>query len=63
MKKIGEKAMILRLEHLIQEELALIQEKADVLYNMFKYLSNYHELKPVMQKFFKEKQEKEKWER
>lgn len=26
MKKIGEKAMILRLEHLIQEELALIQE-------------------------------------
>lgn len=73
MKKIGEKAMILRLEHLIQEELALIQEttsntterleKADVLYNMFKYLSNYHELKPVMQKFFREKQKKEKWER
>lgn len=73
MKKVGEKAMIVRLEHLINEELALIEEttsdkterleKADVLYNMFKYLSNYEELKPVLKKFFKEKHEKEKWER
>lgn len=73
MKKAAEKAMILRLEHLIDEELSLIEEttsdkterleKADVLYNMFKYLSNYEELKPVLQKFFSEKAKKEKWER
>ena len=73
MKKVAEKAMILRLEHLIKEELALLKEtttdtsellsKGNVLFNIHKILSNYDELEPVLKKFFNEKYKKEKWER
>ena len=38
-------------------------EEMDNIQNMFKIINNYAELEPLLRKFFKEKAEKDKWER
>lgn len=53
MKKAGQKAMILKMEHIIAEELALLKEttpdinekleRADVLINIHTFLRDYEE--------------------
>lgn len=70
--KIGKEAMLLRLEHIVAEELAILREtttdktellsKGNVLFNLHKYLSNYDDLEPVLTNFFTEKHNKEKFE-
>jgi hypothetical protein len=64
--------MLLRLSNLVLKEINLLKEtsnnkeemleKANVLFNLNKFISNYDELEPVLIKFFAEKNRKEKFE-
>jgi hypothetical protein len=38
-------------------------DRMDTILNMTKIIQNYDELKPVLEKFFREKIQDEKWER
>lgn len=45
------------------EEISEKIDRMDTILNMTKIIQNYDELKPVLQKFFREKIQDEKWER
>ena len=61
----------IRLTNVLKSEAKLIMEsgedvrakleKVDDIGNMLKIIDNYDELEPTLKKFFKEKNEKEKW--
>ena len=54
------------IKHITESDLHTADEKLeqlDVLHNIYKILNNYNELKPVLQRYFAEKAEKNKWER
>lgn len=45
------------------EEISEKIDRMDTILNMTKIIQNYDELKPVLEKFFREKIQDEKWER
>ncbi len=74
LKKSGKRVAIMRLQHILEEQMAYVQEndgfsmyeKAEqisVFMNISKILSSYDELEPVLKKYFAEKAEKERFER
>jgi hypothetical protein len=74
LSKSGKKVAIERLKRLIEEQMAYVDEnnsfsmyekteQMTVFFRMSKILENYDELEPTLKKFFKEKAEKERFER
>lgn len=74
LSKSGKKVAIMRLERLIAEQMAYVQEndsfslyekteQMTVFFRINKILENYDELEPTLKKYFAEKAEKERFER
>lgn len=64
--------IINKFETLLSEELEELDNitdkqernaKMDTLYKIYKFLTNFDEVEPVLKKFFEEKAQKDKWER
>ena len=64
-------AIIEKFEKIILDELNKIKEipsldnrllTTETLFQIYKYLKNFDELKPILDKYFEEKHKKEKWE-
>lgn len=66
------KEIITKFEEKVKEEIENLDNidnekeryiRLDTLYKIHKYLVNFDELEPVLNKFFEDRKNKEKWER